>query len=45
MQSAISNLLSLGAIEVSKEEEEQFISPIFLVDKPNGGYRFIINKS
>lgn len=40
---AIGDLLRLGAIIKSEPSPEQFISPIFLADKPNGGKRFILN--
>lgn len=39
----ISNLLSSGAIEKCNPTPGQFLSPIFLADKPNGGKRFILN--
>ena len=39
----ISDLLKKGAIEHSKFESGQFVSNIFIVPKPNGKYRPIIN--
>lgn len=43
VQKAITNLLELGAITPCFPSADQFISPIFLVEKPNGGHRFILN--
>ena len=39
----ISELLDKGAIQFSEWEEDQYISNIFIVPKPNGKYRPIIN--
>lgn len=40
---AIDKLLDSEAIEESVASEGQFLSPIFLVPKPDGSYRFILN--
>lgn len=40
---AIQELESKGAIVKCTELEDQFLSPFFLVDKPNGSHRFILN--
>lgn len=40
---AIDNLLSIGAISKCQPIEGQFLSDIFLVPKPNGKFRFILN--
>ena len=42
MQKEIQKLLDIVLIEV-KNDEEQFLSPIFLRPKPNGEYRMILN--
>lgn len=42
-QKAIDSLLEKGAIRPCNYEEGQFISSYFLVDKPNGDKRFILN--
>ena len=39
----INSLLSNNAIEECMDSEGQFVSPYFLVQKPNGSNRFIIN--
>lgn len=39
----ITELLSKGAIELSRFEKDQFISNIFIVPKPNGKFRPVIN--
>ena len=39
----IKNLLNLGAIQISKNEKDQFISNLFLVKKKNGKFRPVIN--
>jgi hypothetical protein len=39
----INRLLSIGAIEPSIPEGQQFVSSIFVVPKPNGSYRLILN--
>ena len=43
MDAEVENLLSLGVIEISQEEKNQVISPIFLVRKPDGSFRLILN--
>lgn len=43
MSVAIQNLLNLGAIIPCSPLSDQFISKIFLAEKPNGGKRFILN--
>lgn len=40
---AVEKLLQKGAIEECKPEPDQFISSFFLVPKPDGSYRFILN--
>lgn len=40
---AIHNLLCNGAISKCQPTDGQFLSSIFLVPKPNGKYRFILN--
>lgn len=40
---SINDLLSIGAISKCSPCEGQFVSGIFLVPKPNGKYRFILN--
>ena len=42
IQKEIQKLLDIVLIEV-KNDEEQFLSPIFLRPKPNGEYRMILN--
>lgn len=42
-EEAIAKLLSKGAIEKCEPEPDQFISSFFLVPKPDGSYRFILN--
>lgn len=39
----IKKLISLGAISKCSYHKDQFVSPIFLVPKPNGTFRFILN--
>lgn len=39
----IKKLLDKGAISKAVNSVDQFVSPFFLVDKPNGGKRFILN--
>lgn len=39
----IFNLLDKKAIEKCEPEMDQFCSPIFLIKKPNGSFRFILN--
>ena len=39
----IKNMLNLGAIQISKNEKDQFISNLFLVKKKNGKFRPVIN--
>lgn len=43
IDSEVEDLLKKGAIAPSVEESDQFISNIFVVKKPNGKYRPIIN--
>lgn len=43
MQEAINDLLSLGAINRCLDVSDQYLSSYFLVDKPNGKKRFILN--
>lgn len=40
---AITNLLSIGAISKCDYTKGQFLSSVFLVPKPNGKFRFILN--
>lgn len=40
---AILALLNKGAIEICKPGRDQFLSSYFLVKKPDGSYRFILN--
>lgn len=39
----IEKLLKMGVIEKSHQEKEQILSPIFLVPKPDGTHRVILN--
>lgn len=39
----INKLISFGAISKCSHRTDQFTSPIFVVPKPNGSYRFILN--
>lgn len=43
MDTAISNLINLKAISVCESATNQFISSIFLIPKPDGSKRFILN--
>ncbi|KAJ0169654.1 hypothetical protein K1T71_014839 [Dendrolimus kikuchii] len=43
MRQAIADLLQLGAVHKCKHTSGQFISSIFLRQKPNGKFRFILN--
>lgn len=43
VQSEINRLLSIGAITISTPCSNQFISSIFLIQKPNGKHRLILN--
>lgn len=43
IDNSISDLLLMGAVQTCKHVEGQFVSPIFLVPKPDGSHRFIIN--
>lgn len=43
MSLAIKKLLDLGAISLSKQKDDIFISSSFLAPKPNGDKRFILN--
>lgn len=40
---AVETLLSKGAIVECNPCEDQFLSPYFLIDKPDGSHRFILN--
>lgn len=40
---AIDNLLQVGAISKCKSRSDQYLSNIFLIPKPNGKMRFILN--
>lgn len=40
---SIKRLLSIGAIEQCKHKKGEFLSPYFLVTKPNGDFRFVLN--
>lgn len=40
---AIDKLLDIEAIEKCSASEDQFVSPVFLVPKPDGSHRFILN--
>lgn len=40
---ALRKLLTVGAISLSQSEEGQILSPFFLVPKPDGSDRFILN--
>lgn len=39
----LDRLMKMGAISLSEEESDQFVSPIFTVPKPDGKRRFILN--
>lgn len=39
----INEMLNIGAIQLSQEESDQFISNVFTVPKPDGKRRFVIN--
>ena len=43
MQKAINDLISKGAIVECKKKSDQFLSPYFLVGRPDGSHRFILN--
>lgn len=43
IEQEIQKLLTLGAIQICNDNPKQFISSTFLVKKPNGKYRFILN--
>lgn len=40
---AIDDLVNIGAVSVCQSCDEQFLSKYFLIKKPNGKYRFILN--
>jgi len=40
---SLDKLLRIGAIQLARHEKGEFISNIFVVSKPNGDYRLIIN--
>lgn len=40
---SINSLLDIGAISKCDNEEHEFLSSVFLVPKPNGDHRFILN--
>ena len=42
-ETEVQKLLDMGVIEFSQDEEGQFVCPIFLVPKPDGTYRLILN--
>ena len=39
----VEKLLKLGVIDISAHEENEIVSPIFLVPKPDGTFRMILN--
>ena len=43
IKTEIENLIKIGAISECEPMPHQFVSPIFLADKPNGKKRFILN--
>ena len=43
LEIAVEKLLKSGAVELTGQCKDQFISPYFLVPKPDGSYRFILN--
>lgn len=43
MQKAIDDLIRLGAINLCEDVPGRFLSSYFLVTKPNGDKRFILN--
>lgn len=43
IQKEINRLLSISAIVPCEPTEGQFVSSFFLVPKPDGNYRFILN--
>lgn len=43
MAETINNLIALGAIRPCPDCANQFLSSYFLVKKPNGKYRFVLN--
>ena len=43
MENSVCELLKMGAIEKCQHSPGEFLSPIFLVPKPNGKFRFILN--
>lgn len=43
ISTSVMKLLELGAVTPCNSKPDQFISSIFLVPKPNGSYRFILN--
>lgn len=43
LQSSIDKLISNGAIQKCKHKKGEFLSPYFLVPKPNGDFRFVLN--
>lgn len=43
IDSCINEMVSSGVIQISKEEEGQFLSSIFTVPKPDGSRRFVLN--
>lgn len=43
MDAEVEHLLSMHVIEPSKPEEDEVVSPIFLVEKPDGSHRLILN--
>lgn len=43
MQKEIQKLLSVRAVSVCEESTDQFLSNTFLIKKPDGDFRFILN--
>ena len=43
MDTEIEKLLTMGVIEKSMHQRDEIISPVFMVLKPDGSYRLILN--
>ena len=43
MENAINDLIDKGAVAEYRKRVDQFLSPYFLVEKPDGSHRFILN--